>query len=83
MWITYRSTHYYILQFHYVDPYYDECNGDDHNRIRSYSQPDGSTDIEICLNSSWSKICADGWTRTHAKVACRELGLPYEGIHNQ
>ena len=42
--------------------------------------------VSICLPEALSsesfrmtKICADGWTLTHARLACRQLNLGYQG----
>lgn len=32
--------------------------------------------VEICINNVWRSICAHLWTDIHARVACRQLGLP-------
>ena len=35
--------------------------------------------VEICSNGTWGTICASAkgsWSRTHAIIACRQLGLP-------
>lgn len=37
--------------------------------------------IEICHNNVWGTVCRDLFDSFDAQVACRQLGLPYEGRH--
>ena len=30
--------------------------------------------VEFCVDGSWGQVCAAGWTRQDAQVACRQLG---------
>ena len=34
--------------------------------------------IEICLAGEWGSVCDNNWGALDARVACRQLGLPYE-----
>ena len=37
--------------------------------------------IEICINNAWGTVCDEQFTKEHALVACRQLGLlQTEGI---
>ena len=36
--------------------------------------------VEICNENSWRSICDDFWTYRGARVACRLLELPWEGM---
>ena len=44
---------------------------------------DGSTflegRLEVCRNERWGTVCDNGWDRTDAIVACRELGYSIAG----
>ena len=34
----------------------------------------------MCHNEEWGTVCDDGWSRTDAIVACRQLGLEFVRI---
>ena len=36
--------------------------------------------VEICYDGIWGSICNEEWTIDDARVACKQLGLPLEGI---
>lgn len=33
--------------------------------------------LEVQINGQWGTVCDDEFTTTAAKVACREMGLPW------
>ena len=35
--------------------------------------------LEICFDNEWGTICDDYWGTQEARVACRQLGLPFQG----
>ena len=36
--------------------------------------------VEICHNNIWGLVCERLWSNTSAIVACRQLGMPNDGI---
>ncbi len=41
--------------------------------------------VSICLSSpsdlKWTKVCYSGWTITHAKLACKQNSMDFQGTH--
>ena len=35
--------------------------------------------VEICLNSSWGRVCRDRWDNNDAAVVCNQLGYGSDG----
>ena len=33
--------------------------------------------VEVCNNNVWGTVCHDQWDNRDARVACRQLGLPF------
>ena len=44
-------------------------------RLRGGSATSGR--VEICNKNIWGTVCDDSWGATDARVACRQLGLPF------
>ncbi len=38
--------------------------------------------IEICGNSLWGLISDAGWDQNDARVVCKQLDLPYDGMYS-
>ena len=45
-------------------------------RLMGESSESGTGRVEILHNGEWGTICADGWGKEDARVACRQLGFP-------
>ena len=58
----------------------DACNNDSNARlVKGKNAMEGS--VQVCIDREWKSVCDDYWTHDDAKVVCRQLGFPYEGIH--
>ena len=74
---TYVSTHYRTLKMEVclsVCSIFNE--GGEHIDIRHNST---SGIIELKYNNEWRPVSASFWSQEDARVACKELGLPYSG----
>ena len=54
-----------------------ECNETDIRLVGGADKTEGR--VEVCLSGKWGTVCDDFWGVTDARVACRHLGLPWEG----
>ena len=39
----------------------------------------GSGQVEVCNESTWSRVCSQGWSRNEARVVCKQLGFNIAG----
>ena len=36
--------------------------------------------IEVCFKGVWGAVCDEGWDKTDAFIACKQIGFPRLGI---
>ena len=54
----------------------ESCGAVENGQIRLI---DG-TIVEVCQQLEWRSVCDDSWGENDARVVCRQLGLPFQGI---
>ena len=52
------------------------CNAGDVSLVDGNSTLEGR--VELCTQGLWGAITTSSWDTNYAKVACRQLGLPWE-----
>ena len=57
-----------------------ECSNDQVRLVDGATATEGR--VEICLEGEWGTVCDHNWGALDARVACRQLQLPYEREYN-
>ena len=61
------------------------CSNGDIRLVNGTTELEGR--LEICINNAWGTVCSEGFTADDAKVVCRQLNIPHNGmffiIHRQ
>ena len=54
-----------------------ECTNGDVRLVDGYISQQGR--VETCVNGVWGNLCATGWNKASAFIACKKLGLLNSG----
>ena len=49
-------------------------------RLKWEIDQNGAGRVQICDDREWKEVCAPGWDKSEARVACRQLGFSDKGM---
>ena len=63
-----------------INKYFSGCTDGEVHLIGGSSETEGT--VEVCHNKTWGMVSGLGWGEEDARVTCRQLQLPVEGMYN-
>ena len=78
------TLHTYNVFFKGFSPLYDvmyvaPCQPDGSLQLYSSGSFPSQGILEVCVNSTWGRVCADNWDTSQTQIACEQLGYSQYG----